>query len=210
MKLTVLGATGGVGRQVVRQAVERGDDVTVVVRDPARLGDNRSAVRVVTAGIDDTAALIDAVSGRDAVISAIGPRNRREAGVAIRATRAIIEAMDAVGVRRIAVISASPLDPPSARDGLAIRLIGPLIRRVFADVYTDLRGMERLLESSHLAWTSVRPPRLTNGPYTGRYRTQLGSSLPGGSIISRADVADALLRAVTDDRQIRMPVGVAR
>src|SRR3989475_8964930 len=108
MKLTIFAATGGIGRQVLEQAVAAGDDVTAVVRNPKNLS---AKVRVVTADLAaaDPAALASAVAGADAVISALGPRSSAEAGVAWQGTRAIVQAMKAKNVRRIVVVSAAPI-----------------------------------------------------------------------------------------------------
>src|ERR1700730_1235793 len=108
MKLTIVGATGGVGRQVLEQAVAAGHDVTAVVRNPTGLS---GAARVVTADLaaPDPAALKSAVEGADAVLSGLGPRSTSEAGIAAQGTRAIAAAMKAAGVRRIVVVSAAPI-----------------------------------------------------------------------------------------------------
>src|SRR5215471_49272 len=114
MKLTIIAATGGVGRQVLRQALSAGHDVTAVARDPAKLPADilaAGAVRVVTADLagPDAQALESAVAGADAVLSALGPHNNSDAGIATPGTAAIITAMRTAGVQRIVAISASPV-----------------------------------------------------------------------------------------------------
>lgn len=108
MKLTIFAATGGIGRQVLDQAVAAGHDVTAVVRNPKKLS---GAVRIVTADLaaPDPAALESAVEGADAVLSGLGPRSNSEAGIASRGTRTIAQVMQATGVRRIVVVSAAPI-----------------------------------------------------------------------------------------------------
>ncbi|HZD37933.1 MAG TPA: NAD(P)H-binding protein, partial [Actinomycetes bacterium] len=111
MKLTIFAATGGIGRQVLEQAVAAGHDVTAVVRNPQRLSEHAGKVRIVTAdlGDADAAALEPAVQGADAVLSGLGPRSRSDAGIASRGTRLIVEAMRATGSRRLVVVSAAPI-----------------------------------------------------------------------------------------------------
>jgi uncharacterized protein YbjT (DUF2867 family) len=75
--------------------------------------------------------------------------------------------------------------------------------------YADLARMEDLLRESGLDWTIYRPPRLTNRRLTGRYRTALGRNLRGGVTISRADVAQAMLRALREPGTVRQEVGIA-
>ena len=105
MKLTIIAATGGVGRELLEQAVAAGHDVTTVVRNPQRLPAALRAtgqVRVVSADMaaPDPAALEAAVAGADAVLSGLGPHSNADAGIAAVGTRAIVAAMKAAGVRR--------------------------------------------------------------------------------------------------------------
>src|SRR5215475_11753908 len=113
MKLTIFAASGGVGRQLLQQAVAAGHDVKAVVRNPAKLAGELAGekVRVVTAdlGAPDPAVLESAVAGADAVLSALGPHTNADAGIAAPGTAAIITAMRTAGVRRIVAISASPV-----------------------------------------------------------------------------------------------------
>ena len=108
MKLTVFAATGGIGRQVLDQALAADHDVTAVVRDPSSLS---GQARTVTADLATAGpgALEPAVAGADAVLSGLGPRSRSDAGIASRGTRAIVAAMQATGARRIVVVSAAPV-----------------------------------------------------------------------------------------------------
>src|SRR6059058_6434692 len=94
MKLTIIAATGGIGRQILEQAVAAGHDVTAVVRNPKRLSGSRGGVRIVTADLaaPDPTVLASAVEGADAVLSGLGARSAAEAGVAWRGTRGIVQA----------------------------------------------------------------------------------------------------------------------
>ena len=102
MKLTIFAATGGIGRQALEQAVAAGHDVTAVVRNPQNLPPARARIVTADLGSADPAALQSAVDGADAVLSGLGPRSKAEVGVVARGTQAIVEAMRAPGVRRIA------------------------------------------------------------------------------------------------------------
>ena len=119
MKLTIIAATGGVGRQLLAQALDEGHDVTAVARNPAKLLAGRAA-RIVTVDLaaPDAHLLESAVAGADTVLSALGPHNNSDAGIAAPGTPAIIAAMRAAGVRRIVAISAfrsAPWPLPAAR-----------------------------------------------------------------------------------------------
>lgn len=135
MKITVFGATGGVGREVVRQALDAGHEVTAVVRDPARLPvPAHERLRVATvADVTDEDALAPVLRGQDAVVSALGSNSNKQARlspVAGPALRAIVSAMDRAGVRRLSAVSAAPLGPEHEDDGVLARAVFmPLLRR---------------------------------------------------------------------------------
>lgn len=209
MKLTVFGATGGVGQEIVRQALAAGHRVTAVVRDPARLTVTGEGLEVVRADLTDPEVLRPALAGRDAVLSGLGARSRGDAGVAARLTRTVLRAMDAEGVRRVVVVSAAPLAPHPQDDPPADRLLRAVLRAFLKGVYADLREMEAELMRSATDWTSVRPPRLTDGPLTGTYRSVVGGVPRAGRTLARADVAHAMLTAVTDPGTVKQAVGVA-
>ncbi|MFC9299302.1 NAD(P)-dependent oxidoreductase [Streptomyces sp. NPDC057011] len=215
MKLTVFGATGGVGHEVVRQALAAGHEVTAVVRDPARLdvpAHERLEVAVV-ADLTDEEALVPVLAGRTAVISALGAASNKQAKAAPvtgPAVRAILAAMDRAGVTRLSAVSAAPVGPDVPSDGVFTRAVFlPLLRRALRDLYADLAVMEAAIGASRAEWTVIRPPRLLNRPRTGTYRRALDANVPRARVIPRADVADALLTTLTDPTTSRHVVGVA-
>ncbi|MWA12941.1 NAD(P)-dependent oxidoreductase [Streptomyces sp. BA2] len=209
MKLTVFGATGGVGGEIVRQALGAGHEVTAVVRDPARLSATGEGLEVFRADLTDPEALRAAVAGRDAVLSGLGARKKADAGIAARLTRSVVRAMEDEGVRRLVVVSAAPVGPPAERQPTADRIMGALVSKILKPVYDDLRTMEAGLASSATDWTSVRPPRLQDKPATGVYRKVVGGTPASGRFIGRADVAHAMLAAIDDLSTVRQGVGVA-
>ncbi|MEU9283255.1 NAD(P)H-binding protein [Streptomyces sp. NPDC048275] len=209
MKLTVFGATGGIGQEIVRQSLDSGHQVTAVVRDPARLTVTGPGLEVFRADLTDPQTLRPAVAGRDAVLSGLGARSRKEAGVATRLTRTVLGAMEAEGARRLIVVSAAPVGPAAEGDAFVDRAARGLISVLLKDVYADLKEMEDELARSTTDWTAVRPPRLLNRPLTGKYRTVVGSSPLKGRTISRADVAHAMLAMIDDRGTVKQGVGVA-
>lgn len=220
MKLTIFGATGGIGRHLLDQAVTAGHDVTAVVRDPARL---QRDVRSVTADLaaPDPDALRAGVEGADAVLSAFGARSRSQAGIIAPGTSAIVAAMQAAGVRRIVAVSASPVATtpspgrphPPRRDpgeGPLMRYVGtPLVRAALRPYFAGLAAMEDVLRDSGLDWTAVRPPQLNDKPLSGAYRTAYNRNLRGGTFVARADVAHCMLRVLDDPAAIKATVGIA-
>jgi len=211
MKLTVFGATGRIGEQVVRQALDAGHKVTAVVRDPARFHVRHPALQVATVpGLTDPEVLRPALEGSDAAISGVGPRGRKDGPVASSATRGILRAMEASGVRRFVAVSAVPVGPvPEGESFVNRRILLPFISAFARDVYADLAAMEDEIRRSTTEWTIVRPPKLNNKPLTGRYRTSVGGNVPRGYAISRADVAHAMLAALDDPATVGQAVGIA-
>ncbi|MFJ8015841.1 NAD(P)-dependent oxidoreductase [Streptomyces sp. NPDC096339] len=215
MKITVFGATGGVGREVVRQALDAGHEVTAVVRDPARLPvPAHERLRVATVpDVTDEEALLSVVSGQDAVVSALGAASNKQAKetpIAGPALEAITSAMDRAGVRRLSAVSAAPVGRLPDGEGVFTRaVVYPLLRRLLRDLYADLADMEAAMGASGTRWTVVRPPMLRNKPHTGTYRRAIDGNVRGGRVIPRADVADALLVSLTDPATACHAVGVA-
>jgi len=161
MRLTIFAATGGIGRQILEQALSHHHDVTAVVRNPKKLP---AGIRTVTADLaaPDPVVLESAIRGADAVVSGLGARSSSEVGVAWRGTRSIVQAMKATGVRRIIVVSAAPIgtvpspgrpDPPKhdPGDGFFMRhLLSPLTKAALRRHYADLAQMEDILRESGL------------------------------------------------------------
>jgi uncharacterized protein YbjT (DUF2867 family) len=211
MKLTVFGATGGIGGHVVRQALDAGHKVTAVVRDPARFDVSHPALEVATVpGLTDPEVLRPVLEGSDAVISGVGPRGRKDGPVASSTTRGMLRAMGASGVRRFVVVSAVPVGPvPEGESFVNRRILLPFISALLRDVYADLAEMEDEIRRSTTEWTVVRPPKLVDKPLTGTYQTCVGGNVPRGYAISRADVAHAMLAALDDPATLGQAVGVA-
>ncbi|MEU2733941.1 NAD(P)H-binding protein [Streptomyces sp. NPDC007095] len=209
MKFTVFGATGGIGQEIVRLALGSGHQVTAVVRDPTRLTVTGAGLEVFRADLTDPEALRPAVTGRDAVLSGLGARTRKDAGIATRLTRTVLGTMEAEGVRRLLVVSAGPVGPGPEGAALADRAARGLVSLILKDVYADLAAMEGELARSATDWTVVRPPRLQNKPVTGSYRTVVGGFPLKGRFIGRADVAHAMLAMIDDPGAVKQGVGVA-
>ena len=211
MKLTVFGATGGIGGHLVDQALARGDEVTAVVRDATRFTRRSPGLHVVEVpDLSDVELLRPAVEGRDAAVSGIGPRSRKDTTVASSTGISILRALDLAGVRRFVAVTAAPLGRvPDGDSFVNRRLLFPFIGWMLRGIYDDLRRLEDAMRASGLDWTAVRPPKLTDGPLTGKYREAIGANLPKGYSVSRADVAHCMLAALDDPATVGQAVGIA-
>jgi len=206
MRLTVFGATGGIGTEVVGQALARGHEVTAVVRDPARLAvPSATALTVITADVMDPSAIKPALDGADAVASALGPRRGGPPNILTDSMQSILSAMDATGVRRLIAVSASGFFVEEGEGFVTGKIAKPILRRTLRNNMIDTHQMETLITASLTDWTLMRPAQLTNAP--GRpYKTALDRYV--GPRIARADAADAILNALSDDKTIHHRVNL--
>jgi putative NADH-flavin reductase len=203
-RLFVLGATGKTGREVLRQAKERGHSVTAFVRSPEKLGALGDGIEVVKGDPRSAAELGAALAGHDAVVSVLGPADLGPSTILGDAARSTVQAMQASGVRRLLVESAAMLFEHAGVIAAILRTT--LLRHVAKDSV----AMEAAVAPTDLEWTIVRPPRLTEGPLTNRYIVADGK-IPreGAFVTSRADVAHFLLEEVERGAHLRRIVGMA-
>lgn len=203
LRLTVFGASGAVGRQVVEQALAAGHQVTAYVRNPAKIGVEDPSLTVRVGELCDAPAVRAAVHGSDAVISALGPSLSRKAqGMAlVDGTRTILEAMRAEGVERLVGMATPSLRDPRDTPSLLGRVVPVMGRLMFPRAYRELLAMSDLITSSDRDWTIARFTRPTNKPATGRIRAGFLGRDRIAATIARADIAVFLLaQAGTDKR----------
>lgn len=202
MRIAVFGASGRTGKLVVDQALAAGHEVVAFVRDPAKLPVRHERLSVIQGDVTDPAAVRRAVEGVDAVVFTIAPTRGGSKGVVTTGIANVLAAMEATGVRRIVMSSGAGVPDPNDEPNLGVTVIRGLIKLVSGWVLEDSAKAVALLRASDRDWTVIRAPFLTNGPHTGRYR--LGFFAAGfGARISRADFADALVRALSDPLTVR-------
>lgn len=198
MKLAVFGASGASGRQIVEQALAAGHEVTAFVRNPAAITIKHPKLKVIKGDALDAASVSQAIAGQDAVLSAIGINRRSIITTCADSTRNIISGMKEHGVRRFICLSAY-----GASETKDTALYSKVLRAMIGKRVEDKDRQEDLLRASHLDWVSVRPPLLTNGARKGRYRVGFDIPIKLFSSVSRADVAEFMLKQLTDDTYLR-------
>ncbi len=208
MRVLVLGATGGTGQQVVAKALEHGCIVTAFCRDPARLPIVSDSLRVVAGSVvANDSTLADAVRDQDAVISALGVgKSFKSAQLIGQAMPRIVHAMETHGVRRLVFTSAFGVGDTWRDVPLLPRLF---IRLLLKEIYADKEAGELALRRSSLDWTLVYPSSLVNGAFSGRCRMGERLALRGFPTISRADVAEFLVRQTDDATYVRKGVMIS-
>jgi putative NADH-flavin reductase len=207
MKVLVLGATGGIGLELVRQAIERGHSVTAFVRTPERLKPFQDRITVIQGDVLNGNELERAVEGHDAVLSGFGPRlplSKADADLLRTFAVSVTTAMQHADVRRVVVVSTAFLFkdailPPAY-------LVGRLF---FSSLVLDASAMERVFQESASDWTIVRPPQLTDKARSGKYRVREGHLPLFGFNISRADVADCLIKTLDDRTAVKKILGAS-
>ena len=205
MKLAIFGATGATGQCLVEQALDQGYDVTAFARNPLALTTRDAHLSIVTGDVFHPANVEEAVANQDAVLCTIGGHDRlrvalsrhpRQPGLCAVGTRNILDAMKKYDVSRLICLSAWGIGDSKDRLPFVFKyIILPLLMK---EEYEDKEAQEQLIEQSTLDWTIVRPSRLTNGPRTGSFRMKSSLKFTSQSSISRADVADGMLRQLTD------------
>jgi putative NADH-flavin reductase len=211
MKLTIFGATGPTGTELARQALDAGHEVTAVVRDPGRMiVPAQSRLHVVTADVMDPASISPAVTGADAVITAIGSHGLGPSTLRQDSTGSIMLAMDKAGARRLLFVSGSIVADEGESFYLRY-LVKPVARRTFLrNTTADFVASEAEIRASDLDWTIFRPPSLNNKPASGSYRVAVDRSLPRCFAISRADLATCMLTTLGDTATIGKHIYCAR
>ena len=183
----VLGATGRTGLLLLAELLDRGHEVRALVRDPSRLGTLGDRVHVVTGVSTEPGAVGRLLDGASAVVSALGPTSRQTT-LHTDTARLLVGSMPRHGMTRFVGVSGAGIDVPGDRKGGRDRAISWLVRRMGGAVATDKQEEYAVYASSELDRTLVRPPRLVDGPATGRVHHD--AHTPGRSpSLRRADLA---------------------
>lgn len=209
MNLLIIGATGGTGRELVKQALEQGHNVTAFARKPAKVKVHHPNLTVVEGDVLDYASVENAARGKQVVLSALGHKKWFiKTSILSDGTKNIITAMKKLGVKRFICETSLGVGDSWGRLGLYYTLfVIPFITYFY---FKDKKLQERYIRESSLDWTIVRPGQLTNGRKRGVYRhgPDIGNYILTLRI-SRADVADFMLKQLADNAYLHKTVGVA-
>lgn len=200
MRILVIGATGGTGQAIVREALAKGHAVTALVRSDAKAGPLLPGAKLVEGDARDGAALTRALDGCQAVISALGTRKIRLVGkvtLMSEGTRVLVAAMRQRGVRRLVCITGLGAGDSAGHGGFVYdRFIKPVLLRT---IYQDKDRQEAIVQASGLDWVIVRPSVLTDKPATGEVRAMVDLTGFHGGAIARSDVAAFVVAQIGND-----------
>jgi len=209
VRITVIGATGGVGREVVVQALGHGHEVVAFSRSADTLDVEHERLTKIAGDVLSAGALDEAVRGSEAILFAVGG-NPRQDGMNLYSDgiHNVITSMRKFACDRLVAVTAAGVGTENDPNlSLWYRLI--FIRYVLRATYLDMEQMENEIMLSDVDWTIVRPAGLTNGPLTGEYRVAQGRTLAEGKRISRADVAAFMLKSLGVSLWDRKGVSIA-
>ena len=206
MKLTILGATGSVGQELVNQALAAGHTVTALVRNPDKLGELRSRITVVQGDVTNPEAMKSAIAGSDAVLNTLGHTKSSPDDVLAVATSNTITAMDSSNIKRLVVLANTALSDVDDQPTTGQRFQRTMMGMMMGKINSDHENQAKLITASDLDWTIVRATTLGKGPHSDSYRIgKLDSNI--GNSVARADVADFMLKCAANGKYVHaLPV----
>ncbi|MEU5921613.1 NAD(P)H-binding protein [Streptomyces sp. NPDC047141] len=213
-KIALFGASGTIGSRVRREALDRGHQVTAVVRDPRKITEEHPALTVVTGEVLDAASVAAVAEGHDVVVSAVGGGDGPGHQATIKpAAEVLVEGLRSLGTdapRLIAVGGAGSLRTP---DGAQVWDADGLPEFVLQIMHAHGDALDFYRTVGDVRWTCLSPAaQIEPGERTGRYRTAVDDLIVGAdgqSRISAEDYAVALVDEIEDPRHVgeRFTVG---
>ena len=200
--VAIFGATGRAGKHLVQQALDSGYCVRALARDPGKLAMQHERLLVIQGSLGDAARVEQVVAGADAVLSVLGPTSNEPTFEISQGTTTIIKAMKQHGVKRLVISAGAGVGDPGDAPKLFNKLINVALKATARNVYEDMLKTVATVRESELEWTVVRVPRLTDTPPTGHVRVGMVGQGTGANL-SRADMAEFMLKQVDDLRHLR-------
>jgi putative NADH-flavin reductase len=193
MKIAIIGASRGIGAELLKASIEDNHEVTALVRDPTKLNTIIPGLKVIKGNILDPSSVNAAITGQDASCVCIGiPPTRKPVDVFSLGTQNVLNAIDKGSNQKFILVTGIGAGDSKGHGGFFYdRIINPLL---LGNSYADKDRAESIVKASNLEWLIVRPGFLTNGLRTGKYRVIDNLSGVTAGKISRADVADFILK----------------
>ena len=209
MRIAIFGATGDTGRQLVEQALAAGHYVVAYVRNPSKLNISHERLKVIQGELADEPLIESAVSGADAVISALGPRGDSKNKPITHGMQNIIAAMKKRGVRRLIITSTLSAKDPNDPLNFKTKALVNLVKVTMHAAYEEIVSVAETVRNSDLDWTIVRLTMLNNNPKSGKVKAGNVGKGEVGTWISRADLAEFLLKQVQDTKYLRQAPAIS-
>lgn len=203
MRIVVFGATGGAGKQLVMQALATGYDVVVYARNPSKLNISHEHLTVIQGELSDAALIETAVKNAGAVLSALGPRGGSKNKPLTQGMQNIIAAMKKQGISRLIVTSTLSAKDTKDKPDFKTKALVNLVKTTMHAAYEDIVDSAETVRASDLEWTIVRLASLNNKPKSGKVKVGYVGTGEVGMSISRADIADFMLKQIEDTKYLR-------
>jgi putative NADH-flavin reductase len=202
-KIAVFGATGDTGKQIVEQALQAGYEVVAYARNPSKLNVSNEHLTVIQGELSDAALIETVLRGCGAVLSALGPRGGSKNKPLTQGMRNIIEAMKKQGVSRLIITSTLSAKDAKDKPDLRTKAMVNLVKTTMHAAYEDIVNVAEIVRSSDLEWTILRLALLNNKPKSGKVKAGYVGTGEVGTQISRADIADFMLKQIEDKKYLR-------
>lgn len=197
MKITIFGGTGKTGAYLVREALDKGFDVYILARAPAKMTIADPHLVDVKGDITDANAVASAINGTSAVLSVLGPTDNKPTFAVSRGMENILAAMKSGSIRRLVITAGAEVGDPEDAPKFMNKFMNFLLKLMARNVLADMSKAVEMVRSSDLDWTVVRLPMLTDDPKTGKVKVAyVGKGM--GARIARADIASFLIDQVND------------
>lgn len=205
MKIAIFGGSRGVGRQAIEQALAAGHFIQALIRNPDNFDLTHPNLMIVRGNVLEAADVSACITGTEAVICSLGPTGENPNNVVTTGTRHIIKAMKEAGLRRLVVVTSIGVGDSKDQVPFAFKA---LMKTILKTAMEDKEAQETAVKASDLDWIIIRPGGLTDGPRTGKYAFGTQKSLKAGQV-SRADVAEFVLKQLTDDTFVRQTPAIS-
>ena len=211
MKLLIFGATGGTGKLVLQQALEQGHEVTALVRNSSKLDIQNARLTIIQGDVMNSPSIENAMQGQEAVICCIGSPAHKVGTLRSEGTENIIKTMEKTGVNRfICQTSLGFADSIKVLNQTSFIFKNMIVPFLLKKTFEEHELQEESIKKSPLNWTIVRPGNLSNGSLTDKYRHGFGYDDPKIKVkVSRADVADFMLKQLADATYFKKVVGIS-
>jgi putative NADH-flavin reductase len=210
MKVALFGATGGTGLEFLKQSQGGKDQITVFARSTQSLTENFKEIQVIKASIDDQEFLLSSVKDFDVIVSIVGIAGllqaRKPGALYERTAKTLIRIAKENRIPKTIVVTSGGVMEAPGEPWIMKYILKPFFLK---NMYEDMKVMEKLISDSDLNFTIVRPPYLTNGPLTKKYRTIVNDWFMNDKDLSRADLAHYLLSILGDTTLNRKFVGIS-
>lgn len=207
MKIVIFGASGATGKEVVKLGLEHEHLITAFVRNPKKLEIVHKNLSIYTGDVRDQRSVSEAIQNQDAVLCCLGTQAKDKTNLRTVGTSNIVEAMKQNQVKRL--ICQTSLGYGDSKAILPWHMKYLIVPLILKNAFKDHESQERIIEDSNLDWTIIRPGNLTNGRKTENYKFNFNNNEKVKLKVSRADVADLIIKQLGDLKYLRKKVGIS-